>query len=152
MVISLFSNWMLVMATKVGPSAPGFEAWAAVDHQDYRAINWSNHNLTSTQSNRRVWIMPWLYIFYIHGVDCKRSESDLLLCALYLSHLKTCSMQVIMIRRLKYVWRKCDTLWHSRRIISITSVSSDTFDTTCTMLCHKYCIQHGCTPEKIVHT
>ena len=84
MVISLFSNWMLVMATKVGPSAPGFEAWAAVDHQDYRAINWSNHNLTSTQSNRRVWIMPWLYIFYIHGVDCKRSESNLFVCSLFI--------------------------------------------------------------------
>ena len=46
-------------------------------------------------------------------------------------------MRMIMIRRLKCAWRKCDTLWHSRRIISITSVSSDTFDTTCTVLCHK---------------
>ena len=29
LVISLFSDWMLLMATKVGLSAPGLEAWAA---------------------------------------------------------------------------------------------------------------------------
>ena len=124
-------------------------AWrhGLLDHQDDKLVK-PQFDVNPTEESGS-WISR--YTLSRDWIASLQRATDL--CAVYLwSHLKTCSMRMIMIRRLKCAWRKCDTLWHSRRIISITSVSSDTFDTTCTILCHKYYIQQGCTPEKSVHT